>query len=851
MASLSDLPYLRIILSYLIYLWAFICHINPISRARGVITPNLLFRYIRWVLKVWLIAASGYLIICLDFAFFTASIPASRSNHILAGITECARRSNINRCNSQEYVCSWFQKECWALTVCLSQSKQHTLISELVLEWIRQLWSSYYWFVALVSLYILIVVRFSGNCAVGAPDSPPTLPGRAPRARVRADFYQDPNGARAPPAGRRIPPLVRQDANPAFWNLPRIPIIQEDEAGRGHFRGWVRPQHPHQAQALQNARLLAARPPYLVHNDPNPNPEGRLRAAANVEDPRRLLDDADRPFHIIVDDGREARDTFGLDTLVLLGIITPQDPPFTIPEAQQERVLVHTWSPLHRDQAENLRNSYLAPVGINDDPRPPTGLLRPAPTVQHPNAFADDRGRRFIIVDGEESPVPLFEAIEILRTENVRDAGAREAESSMSYITDEDARPDELFFSLGENPRHSSRPSQAITAGDPDFGVELDQPATARITVARLRRYRLGVTPWRATGDGPRELAVPQGPLRVGDDPTAPENHWVEVDRPQAIFRITAFQEPLHEPYFPPPEEVLEILSRPPPGAQPPVPVVPVLGELVPQNDDHPPHVRSPERAPFASHEEHMQFLNHETDRFREEAIRRPLQVTDTMRDFFQTPEAQAHILVRNQMYPVLYNSFRWINAGLPAPVRLPEGELTEIPDLLREHGLLYHPYMMRDAAGHNFIVVNDGDLAVHPRDVIDVQAQELYERIQREQLEQIDAIPLVVNFLTRNNLFSLLLPGPPLSPRPQVPQGELRPDDEDLRYLTDQTGARYIVFRREGFNFDDPEASLVPREVALRLQTDFLQRQLPVRVRQGVEPANREDDELGEGAVV
>jgi hypothetical protein len=553
------------------------------------------------------------------------------------------------------------------------------------------------------------------------------------------------------------------------------------------------------------------------------------------------LDEADRPFHVLFDD--ELRDVVTLDFLVLLGIITPQDPPFAITEVQQERIFVRTWEPLNQYQAENLRNNYLAPVGINDDPRPPTGLLRPAPTSQYPGAFADDRGRRFMIVDGEENPVPLFEAIEVLRVANVGGANAREAGSSVSYVTAEDDIP------AGSR---LSRPSQATIADDPDFGVELGDPATARITLARLRLHRLGVTPWVAAGDIPREYAAPQGPLRVGDVPSAPENHWVDVDRPQAIFRIIAFQGPLHEPYFPPPEEVLEILSRPPPGAQPPVPTTPVRREFALQNDDHRPRVRSPERQPFDLDDEHMQFLNREIDRLREAAIRRPLQVTDTMREFFQIPEVQAHILVRNHMFPALYNSFGYINAGLPEPVqlperepaRLPEGELREIPDLRREYGLLAHPYMMRDAAGHNFLVVNDGNLAVHPCDVIEVQAQERYERIQREQLEQIDATPLAVSFLTQNNFFSLFSPGPPLSPRPQAPQGELRLDGEDQRYLLDQTGARYIVFRREGFNFDDPAASLVPREVALRLQADFLQRQLPVRVRQDVEPANGEEDD-------
>ena len=137
----------------------------------------------------------------------------------------------------------------------------------------------------------------------------------------------------APPQVPRVPASQHR----------RVPLTREDAAsGLGVFAGVGMPPDSEQARLLQESGMRAVRSQGLVYNDRNPNPEGRLRAAAHDGDYRLLLDEADRPFHIVLNAEGSNANPVQRAWLVEMGIIEPQDPPFQVSEEEEGQVVTRT-----------------------------------------------------------------------------------------------------------------------------------------------------------------------------------------------------------------------------------------------------------------------------------------------------------------------------------------------------------------------------------------------------------------------------------------------------------------------------------------------------------------------------
>jgi hypothetical protein len=884
MASHLDNPVFLTIIPYLVYLWTLFCHTFPINRVRGPITSNLLLGYLRWVTKVWCIATSGYLGICLVFALLTASTPSSRLSQILSGLTECTRRSNINKCNSHQYVCSMLRKECWALAMCLSQSNQHTIISEILLEWIHQFWSGYYSFIPLVSLYIFIIARFTGNvaacgwefggrtCVPHGPDFPDA---EAIEQAVGNDLHVPPTPP-TPPPRRRVRITHRQD------RLRIQARFARQDATLNENVDIARPQDPAQAQALRNAGFRAIRPPGFVHNDLNPNPEGRLRAAAYERDHFRLLDEADRAFHIFTIGGIAATPNH----LVEQGLVETQDPPFHPLEVDEARD-PGAGVPIAGEgrQALLLSRSGHAESAVDpDQPRHPIyawdaiGLLVPDPTPEHPDAFVDRAGRRYnIVVRRTGATVPLARAREILEIFDEDEQGGEDAEGGGNQEDREYEIDNEAVADDG-NPNEgglSPREIEDSTASGPIFGEELTHqmapiPVPRRpppMTAELLQQYRLNLV---AHEPPVPEFNRPVGSIErpAGDAHPEPGDYW--ADSRGARFRITQLRG--DDVHFLSHNEVTRILNGPPPGEQP---------------------VGSPH-----------------------------FEIGPATRAWFQTPAAQAHFLVQNDMHPVPFEESAEGGRIETLRPRFPQGDLVAYDEAGFAAQRLA-AFVMRDETYITFLVVDHVGYAVDPEEVQTVQdlyklwrqrafdalpfvdnfithnnlfsttypdlqparpqmpqgelrleqgppthllddnrtrylvyrrngVQDMVQphevlRLQDEfllrqlQLRRIDAIPYVNNFLTSNHLFSVAHPDPPLRAGPQMPHGDLRLIGEDSTHLQDETGTRYQVFRRQNYEPTARELSLVPNDEVLQLQNEFLQ--VHQRARQDIEPENREQD--------
>jgi hypothetical protein len=305
--------------SYLAYPWAVLCHAYPINRVEGIITSKVLLRYLRWIAKVWLIATPAYLGLCLIFALLTSSLLTSGLAQSLAGIAECAQRSSANRCNSQGSVYFHLEKECWALNRCLSHSKELIIVSEIILECIRQFWSTFNLFISLVGLYILLFASFPGYDSAGTPDNPGS-PHHAAEAVIDNDRPNPIPTRPSMPAALRRGGIslerqnadVGEDRNENAEGAPP-PVHQPQDSGQlfaeiGRNMG-------------RNMRIIR-----LEDNDWNPFPIGRLRAAPTDEDPLQLLDAIDRSFHVV--QMNEAGNSTPVPVYFLLreGIVLPEVP---------------------------------------------------------------------------------------------------------------------------------------------------------------------------------------------------------------------------------------------------------------------------------------------------------------------------------------------------------------------------------------------------------------------------------------------------------------------------------------------------------------------------------------------
>ncbi len=676
------------------------------------------------------------------------------------------------------------------------------------------------------------------------------------------------------PPRPHVPALLQPGRAPAQQGR-QVPLIREDAAsGLGVFAGMGIPPDPEQARLMQETGMRAVRSQGQAHTDRNPNPEGRLRAAAHAGGYRLLLDEADRPFHIVYNAEGSNANPVQRAWLIELGIIEPQDPPFQVSEEEEGQVVIRTHASFDPGQGQRLEQAGLHPYGVSmigdvdgnliNDPRPPTGRLNHDPN-DHTNGFTDGAGRRFIIrdsvgnstthaeaaeilglpdsdqtqrlwtsdrftrglgenlpagnslrtsfeftgrlnrdpthltafvdragrqfeiVDSSQNPIPLEEAEKILHIGGYADASGSEV------ADDQNAN--------AQNPSQAVVEVQAPTATESDIGEVLDHPATARVHMAHLRRHRLTVSVWLPPGQYFPLRTHPQGLLRVGNPadapPGAPTHHWVDLPDAEgsqpaqpAIFRIMKNRDGgEQELYDLEPQEVLDVLNGPLPGAQ----------------------------APITDYEDFLE----EAGLPDVQDLDQELPTTDAMDDFYETDEAQAHTLIQNDLYPIPWGSF----GELPEPVRLPEGELrrpTEDP---------IHPFMMVDGVGHYFIVADYRE----PQPFgcpVEPQWVEIIQEIERDQrpgmLEHAAALPIVENFLTHNNLVSYAHhPDGLQASRAQWPQGELRSTEENGIFLRDETGTRFSVFYRAGHRPANRPLLLRSGQV-LQLQAEYLQRQDP-----------------------
>lgn len=282
-------PYLLTILPYLLFLWVVFCHVYPVYRAsqrgqRGQRTraatlagiPRILASadYPFWVLSVWFTATVGYLIICFIFALLASGVPSSRVNEVRAQLTECANRFRIQRCNDPNqpgWVCSFLERECWALAMCIASPTYLLVIQEILQEFGHQLWSTLYWFLFLVSLYILLCATFPDDVAVGAPPSPGLGPGPGPPPQIGTPV-------------RGSPGLVPND----FEDLPRPPgphVLPPSYDTDGFLP----------LQYLWDNDLFAE---HLRRDEAHNEIRGGLRAAPNETRPDRMRDTRGVYFHV-------------------------------------------------------------------------------------------------------------------------------------------------------------------------------------------------------------------------------------------------------------------------------------------------------------------------------------------------------------------------------------------------------------------------------------------------------------------------------------------------------------------------------------------------------------------------
>jgi hypothetical protein len=343
--------------------------------------------YIRWVFKVWRIATCGYLIICYLFAVIAVSAPSSRLNEILAHATECAHRLSINNCENKKLVASSLQRECFALAMCVSQPKYLIIGHEIFLECGRQLWSSLYWFIALVSLYILITAAFPEEVVAGAPGGP--SPPGTPQPRAPSPRHNDlpdvvPGASRAP--GRRQlhspdqqHPLFRGDLNIIPPNLragPRIARAPSPGLGQAaatsdqHLRG-------HHFGVRLSAGLSENHVPALNVNNQRSSSEG---SPASSEAPS---------LGAILRGGSEH------DFVERLPLLS--DGASFVRLLLRHRLTIHSW-----DMSRGLEYAH------------PRGSLIPG-DGEPLNHLVDERGARFRIRDSQDNFLPLVEVLRILR----------------------------------------------------------------------------------------------------------------------------------------------------------------------------------------------------------------------------------------------------------------------------------------------------------------------------------------------------------------------------------------------------------------------------------------------------
>ncbi|KAE9373279.1 hypothetical protein N431DRAFT_557424 [Stipitochalara longipes BDJ] len=761
-------------LPYLVCLWAFFCHTYPINQIRGLITSSVFFRYVRWLIKIWLIATFSYLIICLIFAFRTVSVPSSRLNQILSGIADCARRSSINRCNSQEYQCSLVQKECWALARCLSQSKEHTIVFEIVREWISQFRSSCYWFIALVSLYILLIAWFPEDVAMrdgngAAPDTPPGS-GQIGGAtgNTLSTTTHTPAGPAGPNHGTAAPaipaaPTVRHvspaapigpdivPANPA--GLPpqppprrrvprrRVPLLGRQNATLTEAEIVRLPGEVNQNIRLWRSGTYAEaidenQPGHPVHGR---EAVGTLVPSPNAQDPSLFEDSTGRLFRI--------------HTRVTGAVIRPTDARRVLQIFEGPREVnpnAESWVNLAARQRERLQESgYEAePIAGRQEGWEPRGRLLPAPFPHHRAAFMDQMARRYVIVNsGTGLPIPVAEARQILgireseRRNGEGDEGDQEEEDDAVWILDVAA---------------VAGASEATTVSDPGFGEPFQAAPNANdpaaITEERLQRYNLTIR-WHqgrvVTNAG---LQRPTGRLEqpAGDAHPDPPNHWVdEVGR---IFMIQSFRlnelTREHEHRTLPYDEVIQILNGPPPAAQ--------------------------------THEE-----------FEHGAV------SSTVREFWGTPEAQAYLPTRYNMWPgdlqALINDRRQVQDGPRTAVVLPQGRLRD-----RNAGDGYG--VVRDEAGVGFYFYTRAEIPVSPQAVFDLLARVVPVTTALRQFFDTDEDARDYN-LVEGGMFPILVSSMGQNGEPmRLPQGALRrSDDEGNHQLTrwvmvDETNSQFIV---------------------------------------------------------
>jgi hypothetical protein len=686
----------------------------------------------------------------------------------------------------------------------------------------------------------------------------------------------------AAPLHPDVPAPLQVRRTPAQQGL-RVPLIREDAAsGLGVFAGVGILPDPEQVRLLQESGMRAVRSQGLVYNDRNPNPEGRLRAAAHDGDYRLLLDEADRPFHIVLNAEGSNANPVQRAWLVEMGIIEPQDPPFQVSEEEEGQVVVRTRASFDLRQAQRLEQAGLHPYGVStigdilgnliNDPRPPTGRLNHDPNGRT-DGFTDGAGRRFVIRDSAGNSIPHAEAAEILglpasdqaqslwaSDRFTRGVGANlpaghSLRTSFDYtgrlnrdpthptaFVDRAGRQAEIVDS-SQSPIPLEEAERILHVGE--FADESDSE-TSDESGSETSDEQNAVT--QSPSQPLREVQAPAATYSdIGEVLDHPATARVSVDHLRRHrLTVSVWSPPgQYRPLRPRPQGLLRVgnpADAPPdapehhwidsPVAEGSQPAQPAIFRIMRNRaggeqelyDLEPQEVLDILNGPMPA----AQARTTDYEDFLEEAgipnpnnPDRELPMTDAMVEFLATEEAQTNTLYQNGVFAAPWGSF----GELPEPVRLPEGELrrpTEIP---------LHPYMMLDDSGHHFIVIHYREghrsgRAVRPRLVENLQQLARDERA--ELLQQAATLPIVDNFLTHNNLVSFAHPDPPQGYRAQWPQGELRAIEGNLIFLHDETGTRYSV--TYGAGPAPTNRTHLPIRQVLQLQAEFLQRQMSSR---------------------
>jgi len=781
-------------LPYLVYLWVFFCHIYPITRIRGPITWGVLRRYVLWVINVWLIAPFGYRIICLLFAVRAASAPSSRLQQSLSGIAECARRSSMNSCNSQEYQCALVQRECWALARCLSQSRKQTIVIELVREYYNQYEESFYWLVGLVSLYVLLMAKFAADVATnnghGTTPGPPPSPGQEgagpvnenqtgdlPAVPVNRNPAGDPpavpanrNPAGNPPAGpvngtgRRQPPPRRQVAPHRRPLLARDEPLTETELQQ-------LPGHPRQTVRLWRSGTYAEAVDDNLPGDPIHGREavGILRVHPTQHHPSGFRDDNNRQFVIRT---RANGAVLSLLDAARILEIRRRAPPYN-PLASPEDTVGNR-------QRETLRGGGVEPelVDGGEFQLTFTGRLTPYPIPGHPAAFRDSGNRFWVMINSRtREPISVAGARLLLR---IREWERRNSEGDENSPE----RGEGLVWDLDTEPVAPISPENVFR--DPP---NADDPNA--ITEERLQRYNLRVRWYQGEGAVVTGNRRPVGRLEqpIGDALPDPRNHWVDDEGRMFMIQAFRYNELTRENYHYDltHNEVLDRLSQPPP------------------------------------------------ERHAAEQLTHHRNVTREVRDLWDTPQGRAYLTTRYDMWPALYDAALnaehefWERPRQPA--RLPQGRLVHYT------GERQYRRLLVDEAGFLFWFYTRGEIPVDPQDVLDLFARVLpgarevrtffeeNEEAQNYLLVEGGLFPIIAVALNEESRHMI-----------RLPDGPLRRSDLDaniglIQYaLRDRTNRLFYIVNEDNIiqhpqdvlNFIDRYPSFIPRRVVQDMQTYF-----------------------------